>query len=96
MRTRTDDSSPLRLAAGFRLDDRNAAGGVLLTQTGATVQLNEMAVAILAQCDGTRDAAEIARTAAHRAPAPDRAREDVLEFLAIAQDIGWIEPATRA
>lgn len=96
MRARPDDSHPLRLAAGHRLDDRSPGGGVLLTGSGATVQLNEMAVAILVQCDGTRHATNIARSAASSSPAPDRAREDVLEFLAMAQSIGWVEPVPRA
>jgi coenzyme PQQ biosynthesis protein PqqD len=94
VRARTDASLVLRLAPGFRLDHRNPAGGVLVTSGDGIVQLNDMAVTILAQCDGTRSASDIARAAALAAPVPDRAREDVLEFLAMAREIGWIVAVT--
>jgi hypothetical protein len=88
-----DDSRRLRLADGCRLDAPPNQGGVLLTLGGDAVQLNEMAFALLSRCDGTRAAGEIARIAASGTPAPDRTREDVLEFLAMAEEIGWIRAA---
>ncbi|HKY89871.1 MAG TPA: pyrroloquinoline quinone biosynthesis peptide chaperone PqqD [Nevskiaceae bacterium] len=93
MRARLEDEPPLRLAEGFRLDASACPGGVLLTGSGGAVQLNAVAAAILALCDGTRNAAGIAQAAARAAAAPEADREDVMAFLSMAQAVGWVRPA---
>lgn len=65
--------------------------------SGGTVQLNEYAAAILALCDGTRSAEDIAAEMARREAPADSPREDVLEFLEAAIELRWVVPgASRA
>lgn len=84
---RTSTPPLLRLAGGIAL--REAADGVwvLDVEPGASVPLNDVAVRILALCDGTRRPADIAAAVSGGA---GQARADVLEFLSAAGRMRWV------
>lgn len=74
----------LRLATLARLGAADATGAVLELASGHSVRLNPAAAQILALCDGTRSAGEIAaRSRLGR-------EQDTLDFLATALELGWI------
>ncbi|HET9475088.1 MAG TPA: pyrroloquinoline quinone biosynthesis peptide chaperone PqqD [Steroidobacteraceae bacterium] len=83
----------VRLAPGIYLRDGEASGAqVVLVCPEGNVQLNSMAGAILALCDGSRDrhqvVAEVLKQTGNRARSAD-----ILDFLNAAVARDWIQEA---
>ncbi|MGQ0698633.1 MAG: PqqD family peptide modification chaperone [Panacagrimonas sp.] len=84
-------NSVIALAKDAHLQDGDEAGAnTLLLDSGSTVQLNAHAAAILALCDGTRTAEALASEVMQRARQPETLRSDILEFLTVALELGWV------
>ena len=85
----------VRLAPGILLQGREESGAqVVLVCPEGNVQLNSVAAAILALCDGSRDRALVVAEVLHRTR--NRARSaDIVEFLDAAVARGWIQQALR-
>src|SRR5260370_33339818 len=80
----------LRLAPGMRLSgDAESSGATLLVSSAGKVPLNELALAILELCDGSRTRDRVVMDAILRSSGGMRAA-DVAEFLDAAQARGWL------
>jgi pyrroloquinoline quinone biosynthesis protein D len=79
----------LRLATGRRLQKDPAGDGHFLTGPAGVVQLNEMAAAILALCNGTLTRDQIILRVLPRSK-DDTFAVDAHEFLNAARRRGWI------
>jgi pyrroloquinoline quinone biosynthesis protein D len=85
------DSRP-RVASGFRLQWEPAQQCHVLLYPEGMIKLNRSAGEILGRCDGTSDVAAIVAQLEEAFHATGL-REDVLAFLAIAQQQRWVELA---
>lgn len=85
------DSRP-RVASGFRLQWEPAQQCHVLLYPEGMVKLNQSAGEILKRCDGASDVATIV-TQLEEAFHANGLRDDVLAFLAIAQQQHWVELA---
>ncbi|MEJ8838318.1 pyrroloquinoline quinone biosynthesis peptide chaperone PqqD [Ramlibacter sp. AN1133] len=83
------DSRP-RVAPGFRLQWEPAQECHVLLYPEGMVKLNRSAGEILSRCDGARNVAEIVSQLEEAFRAIDL-QDDVLAFLAIAQQQRWVE-----
>lgn len=79
-----------RLRGPGRLKYDNARQTDLLLLPERVVQLNEAAGAILRLCDGQRTVEQIIELLESKYDRSD-IREDILEFLAIAAERGWVD-----
>lgn len=81
----------VRLAPGVHLRGGEDGGGqVVLVSPEGNVQLNTVAAAILAMCDGSRDRAQVISEVLQRTS--NRARSaEIVEFLDAAGARGWIQ-----
>jgi pyrroloquinoline quinone biosynthesis protein D len=80
----------LHLAPGVRIargEDKPEA--LVLVSPGGKVQLNEVAVAILRLCDGSRTREDIVAEVVLR-PRGNTQANDIAEFLDVARARGWI------
>ena len=84
----------LRLAPGTVLHADNPETATLQLPGGESVRLNERAAAILAACDGTRCAQAIASKLLQTGNPSHASADDVLDFLRVALDLGWIVAST--
>ena len=85
------DSRP-RVASGFRLQWEPAQQCHVLLYPEGMVKLNRSAGEILSRCDGASDVAAIVSQLEETFHATGL-RDDVLAFLAIAQQQRWVELA---
>jgi pyrroloquinoline quinone biosynthesis protein D len=85
------DSRP-RVASAFRLQWEPAQQCHVLLYPEGMVKLNQSAGEILRRCDGASDVAAIVADLEDSFHAKDL-RDDVLAFLAIAQQQRWVELA---
>jgi pyrroloquinoline quinone biosynthesis protein D len=81
-----------RVAAAFRLQWEPAQQCHVLLYPEGMVKLNQSAGEILRRCDGASDVAAIVAQLEEAFHASDL-RDDVLAFLAIAQERRWVELA---
>ena len=81
---------PIAIAPGFRLQWEDAQGAHVLLYPEGMVRLGESAGAILMRCDGERTLGGILDSLHEAFPGTDL-EADVIEFLTIARERGWIE-----
>lgn len=80
-----------RLSARFRLQFETAQNTWVLLYPEGMVKLSPTAAEILRRVDGNTTTASLVESLEQAFPGVDL-RADVIEFLRIAQDHGWIEP----
>ncbi len=80
---------PLALRTGFRLQYEQAQQAHVLLYPEGMVTLSESAHEIIRRCDGTRSATAIVQVLEQQFPGQEL-RDDVLEFLGVAWDRGWL------
>ena len=80
----------IAIAPGFRLQWEDAQGAHVLLYPEGMVRLSESAGAILTRCDGERTLGGILDSLREAFPGIDL-EADVIEFLTIAREKGWIE-----
>jgi len=80
---------PIAIAPGFRLQWEEAQGAHVLLFPEGMVRLSESAGAILSRCDGERTLDGVLASLKEAFPGADL-EADVIEFLGIALDKGWI------
>ena len=80
---------PITIAPGFRLQWEEAQGAHVLLFPEGMVRLSESAGAILSRCDGERTLDGVLASLKEAFPGADL-EADVVEFLGIALDKGWI------
>ena len=80
---------PIVIAPGFRLQWEEAQGAHVLLFPEGMVRLSESAGAILSRCDGERTLDGVLASLKEAFPGADL-EADVIEFLGIALDKGWI------
>ena len=83
---------PIAIASGFRLQWEDSQGAHVLLYPEGMVRLSESAGAILSRCDGERTLEGVVESLLEAFPGADL-EADVVEFLAIALEKGWIELA---
>ena len=81
---------PIAIAYGFRLQWEEVQGAHVLLYPEGMVQLSESAGAILSRCDGERTLGGVLESLHEAFPGADL-EADVVEFLKIALEKGWIE-----
>ena len=81
---------PIVIAPGFRLQWEDAQDAHVLLYPEGMVRLSESAGAILTRCDGERTLGGILDSLREAFPGIDL-EADVIEFLTIAREKGWIE-----
>ena len=79
----------LRIAPGMRLQWEKAQDAHVLLYPEGMVRLSDSAVTVLELCDGTRSAEDIVVELTQRYEGADL-RDDVLEFIELARNKGWI------
>ena len=77
------------IAPGFRLQWEDAQGAHVLLYPEGMVRLSESAGAILTRCDGERTLGGVLDSLHEAFPGTDL-EADVVEFLTIALEKGWI------
>ena len=80
---------PIAIAPGFRLQWEEAQGAHVLLYPEGMVRLSESAGAILDRCDGERTLDGVLASLQEAFPGADL-EADVIEFLQIAREKGWI------
>ena len=80
---------PIVIAPGFRLQWEEAQNAHVLLYPEGMVRLSESAGAILSRCDGNRSLEGVLTSLEEAFPGVDL-EGDVVEFLTIALDKGWI------
>lgn len=80
---------PIAIAPGFRLQWEDAQNAHVLLYPEGMVRLSKSAGAILSRCDGERTLDGILESLHEAFPGADL-EADVVEFLAIALEKGWI------
>lgn len=80
---------PIAIAPGFRLQWEEAQGAHVLLYPEGMVRLSESAGAILDRCDGKRTLDGVLASLQEAFPGADL-EADVIEFLQIAREKGWI------
>ena len=80
---------PIAIAPGFRLQWEDAQNAHVLLYPEGMVRLSKSAGAILSRCDGERTLDGILESLHKAFPGADL-EADVVEFLAIALEKGWI------
>ena len=80
---------PILIAPGFRLQWEEAQNAHVLLYPEGMVRLSASAGAILTRCDGERTLAGVVASLAEAFPGADL-EADVVEFLEVALDRGWI------
>ena len=83
---------PIAIAPGFRLQWEDAQGAHVLLYPEGMVRLSESAGAILSRCDGERTLDGVLDSLHEAFPGADL-DADVVEFVTIALEKGWIELA---
>ena len=83
---------PIAITPGFRLQWEDAQGAHVLLYPEGMVRLSESAGAILSRCDGERTLDGVLDSLHEAFPGADL-DADVIEFLSIAREKGWIELA---
>ena len=81
---------PIALASGFRLQWEDSQGAHVLLYPEGMVRLSESAGAILSRCDGERTLDGVLDSLHEAFPGADL-DADVIEFVTIALEKGWIE-----
>ena len=81
---------PIAIAPGFRLQWEDSQGAHVLLYPEGMVRLSESAGAILSRCDGERTLEGVLESLLEAFPGADL-EADVVEFLHIAREKGWIE-----
>ena len=81
---------PIALASGFRFQWEEAQSTHVLLYPEGMVKLSESASAILSRCDGARTLNDIVSSLEEAFPGAEL-RADVVEFLEIALDRGWLK-----
>lgn len=81
---------PIAIAPGFRLQWEDAQDAHVLLYPEGMVRLSESAGAILSRCDGERALGGVLESLHEAFPGADL-EADVVEFLKIALEKGWIE-----
>ena len=81
---------PIAIAPGFRLQWEDAQDAHVLLYPEGMVRLSESAGAILMRCDGERTLGGVLDSLHEAFPGTDL-EPDVIEFLTIAFEKGWIE-----
>ena len=81
---------PIALAPGFRFQWEEAQSTHVLLYPEGMVKLSESASAILSRCDGARTLNDIVSSLEEAFPGAEL-RVDVVEFLEIALDRGWLK-----
>ena len=89
MSGRLERNRPIAIAPGFRLQWEEAQGAHVLLFPEGMVRLSESAGAILSRCDGERTVEGVVSSLKEAFPGADL-EADVVEFLEIARDKGWI------
>ena len=80
---------PIAIAPGFRLQWEEAQDAHVLLYPEGMVRLSKSAGAILSRCDGERTLTDVLDSLGEAFPGADL-DADVIEFLEIALDKGWI------
>ena len=80
---------PIAIAPGFRLQWEEAQDAHVLLYPEGMVRLSKSAGAILSRCDGERTLTGVLDSLGEAFPGADL-DADVIEFLEIALDKGWI------
>lgn len=80
----------LRLAPGLRLRWQAQQECHLLQLASGTVQLNPSAAAVLELCDGRHTLGDIVAALRARFPEVESLSDDILEFVDVAEQRGWI------
>ena len=80
---------PIGIAPGFRLQWEEAQDAHVLLYPEGMVRLGSSAGAILSRCDGERTLTDVLDSLKEAFPGADL-EADVVEFLEIALDKGWI------
>ena len=80
----------IAIAPGFRLQWEESQGAHVLLYPEGMVRLSESAGAILSRCDGERTLDGLLESLLEAFPGADL-EADVVEFLNIAREKGWIE-----
>ena len=80
---------PIAIAAGFRLQWEDSQGAHVLLYPEGMVRLSESAGAILSRCNGERTLDGVLESLIEAFPGADL-EADVVEFLNIAREKGWI------
>ena len=83
---------PIAIAPGFRLQWEDSQGAHVLLYPEGMVRLSESAGAILSRCDGERTLDGVLDSLREAFPGADL-DADVVEFVTIALEKGWIELA---
>ena len=83
---------PIAIASGFRLQWEDSQGAHVLLYPEGMVRLSESAGAILSRCNGERTLDGVLDSLLEAFPGADL-EADVIEFLHIAREKGWIELA---
>ena len=83
---------PIAIAPGFRLQWEDSQGAHVLLYPEGMVRLSESAGAILSRCDGERTLDGVLDSLHEAFPGADL-NADVIEFVTIALEKGWIELA---
>ena len=83
---------PIAIARGFRFQWEEAQDAHVLLYPEGMVKLSGSAGAILSRCDGARTLDDIVLSLEEAFPGAEL-RADVVEFLEIALDRGWLELA---
>ena len=89
MSAKLERDRPIAIAPGFRLQWEEAQDAHVLLYPEGMVRLSESAGAILSRCDGNRSLEGVLASLAEAFPGADL-ESDVVEFLTIALDKGWI------
>ena len=89
MSGRLEPDRPIAIAPGFRLQWEEAQEANVLLFPEGMVRLSESAGAILSRCDGERTLDDVVASLEEAFPGVDL-RADVVEFLEIARQKGWI------
>ncbi len=83
---------PIAIASGFRLQWEDSQEAHVLLYPEGMVRLSESAGAILSRCDGERTLDGVLDSLHEAFPGADL-DADVIEFVTIALEKGWIELA---
>ena len=89
MSAQLERDRPIAIAPGFRLQWEEAQDAHVLLYPEGMVRLSESAGAILSRCDGNRSLEGVLASLKEAFPGVDL-ESDVVEFLTIALDKGWI------
>ena len=86
-----DERSVMALTPSYRLQWEQAQQAFVLLYPEGMVTLNPSAGEILSRCDGTRSVGDIIEELSKAYP-EDNLTADVIEFIEVACDEGWLRP----